>query len=153
MRSEEEIVRGTFVALVAMLLGCTPFEFGGPGDADFIVPLIGGYELGRTSPDQIAVWPEGRWSDDTPIVAPKVVALNHDRRFIIAQRIELERPRPDVPEELVAGSESYWILDTQPPQAFGPLTHDEFERMRKELQIDAALQLKDPDEFDPRYRN
>lgn len=137
----------TFALFVFTILitGCLPVAFG-PGAADFSTPLANGYFVHRSSAHQIMVAPRG-WGASTPIIPTKVVELDHDSKWIIAKQQHLQRRSPNNPndtyEQPVPGVFSYWILNTQTPQVWGPLTLDGFIAERKRLAVNSKLHLHD----------
>jgi hypothetical protein len=74
------------------------------------------------------------------VVPAKVVAVGHNKRYIIAKRIEIVNTK--------SGKETsnYYIIPivskptaSSTKNVVGPLTIDEFERKKKELNIELAL--------------
>ena len=132
--------------------GCAGFDVvteWGPGHADFVAPLPGGYFVYRTSAHRIIIAPDS-WHESTPIIPAKVVELDHDDAFVIARQQRL-RPRGpgDSYEEPVPGAFSYWILNVRTPQVWGPLSEDEFRGKRSQLGVAPALKLRDVYDYRP----
>ncbi|MEX2543491.1 MAG: DUF3997 domain-containing protein [Phycisphaeraceae bacterium] len=44
---------------------------------------------------------------------------------------------------------SYWILNVQTPEVWGPLTEEEFQDKRRELGVDPSLSLHDVYDYRP----
>jgi hypothetical protein len=138
-------------ALVAFLTTGCDMGFIGPGTADFITELCGGYSVYRTSAHQIMIAPTSGWNDSTPIIPEKVCELGHDHRFIVAKQNHLKRRSPDNPQDTYMepnpGVFSYWILDTVGPAVYGPLTMEKFLQKRQELGVPDSITLKDVYEY------
>ena len=68
-------------------------------------------------------------------------------------REHLRRRSPNDPndtfEELNPGVFSYWVLDLRKPEAFGPLTEEQFDSKRKELGVSDSLTLHDVNDYRP----
>jgi hypothetical protein len=109
-----------------------------PAAADFGAPLAGDYVLYRTSARNVGVSPLGGFGQQTPRIPKKVLELAHDDRYVIAK----QQPNPTLSGH-DPGPFSYWILDTSPPEVFGPLTIREFEALRLELGISSSLVMQD----------
>ena len=119
--------------------------------SDFAAPLVGNYQLVRTSAHQVTIVPIGAWGEGTPTIPSKVVEVAFDDRFILAKRQHL-KPRPNSAYgEPVAGEFDFWILDTGDPKAYGPFDEAEFGVKRQELGISDQIQLRDADLLSP-YR-
>ena len=120
--------------------------------SDFAAPLVGNYQLVRTSAHQVTIVPIGGWSEGTPTIPSKVVEVAFDDRFILAKRQHL-KPRPNSGyEEPVAGEFDFWILDTGDPKTFGPFDEAEFGVKREELGISDRIQLRDANSLSPYSR-
>src|SRR5665213_2296891 len=52
--------------------------------SDFAAPLVGNYQLVRTSAHQVTIVPIGAWGEGTPTIPSKVVEVAFDDRFILA---------------------------------------------------------------------
>lgn len=118
----------------------------GPGAQDFAYRLAGDYFLYRTSAHQVEVSPKEGWGDKTPRIAPKVIEVAWDERYVLAKQQALKRRSPDNPqdtyEEPAPGVFHYWILDTKTPQVIGPFSKEGFEEKRKALGIPDTLILR-----------
>lgn len=139
------------LVLALLLVACDPVTFG-PGAADFSAPLPGDYFIHRTSAHQIMVAPSG-WNASTPIIPTKVVELDHDDTFVIAKQQHLRRRSPNDPNDTYEEPDpevfSYWILNVQTPEVWGPLTDDEFQDKRGKLGVDPLLSLHDVYDYRP----
>ena len=135
------------LVLTVFFAGCGGF---GPGSSDFSRELSGGYFLYRNSSHTIFVAPQ-IWNDETPIIPENVIECDFDTRFIIAKQQLLKRRSPndsrDTYMEPAPGQYCYWILSVQPVKAYGPMTLDEFDSKREELQVPASLRLKNINSF------
>lgn len=90
------------------------------------------------------VTPSG-YSSDTPIIPSKVVELGNDNRFIIGIQEHVKTTRQGFPvNDLGETIYSYWILDTSGPKSYGPMTKDEFDSKRNELQVPKELTMTNP---------
>ncbi len=139
------------LVLTLVWVGCRTIAFG-PGLQDFSASLPHGYFIHRTSAHQIIIAPQS-WSDDMPIIPPKVVKLDHDEHFLIAKQQLLERRSPNNPndtyEQPKPNAFQYWILELQNPQVFGPFTLEEFQSERKRLGVTTSLKLHDVYDYRP----
>ena len=137
--------------LTLVWVGCRPIAFG-PGLQDFSASLPHGYFIHRTSAHQIFIAPQS-WSDDTPIIPPKVVQLDRDEHFLIAKQQLLERRSPNNPndtyEQPKPNAFQYWILEFQNTQVFGPFTLEEFQSARQRLGVTTSLKLHDVYDYRP----
>lgn len=118
--------------------------------SDFAVPLVGNYQLVRTSAHQVSIVPVGGWSEGTPIIPSKVVEVAFGDRYILAKRQHL-KPRSNSGVEEPVDEFDYWILDTAAPALYGPLDEPAYADKRKELAVANSLQLRDADSLSP-YR-
>ena len=136
---------GWFAMAALLLAGCSDWMIG-PGMADFSAELCGGYSVWRTSAHQITI----HRNDSAPRIPAKVCELGHDHRFIIAKQNHLKLRSLDPQDgymEPDPGVFSYWILDTDGPTAYGPLTQAEFLQKRQELGVPDSITLKDVYEY------
>ncbi len=149
MKRRHIIVAGTISigTIVTLLLAAwftahTPF---GPGIEDFSVKLAGEYGLYRNSAHDISISPEV-WNSTTPVIPTKVIECAVDRHLILAKRQGLKQRNAfpnDTYEEPAPGVFDYWILDTNVPKVFGPMTLSQFNSKRKELGVPESITLKD----------
>ena len=118
---------GLVLFLGGLLLRCASQAL--PAAADFATPLVGGYELIRSSGSQIHVSPGQGWSPSAPRIPPTVVELDVTGHHVVAAQKD-SRKRPT----------RYWILDTAVPSVEGPLELAAFRARSGELGL--ALQLR-----------
>jgi hypothetical protein len=121
--------------------------------SDFAAPLVGNYQLLKTSADQVTIVPIGGWSESTPTIPSKVVEVAFDDRFILAKRQHLKRRPNGGSEEPVANEFDFWILDTGSPKAYGPFDEAEFGVKSKEFGISDQIQLRDANSLSPYWRD
>ncbi len=126
------------------------FSFPGPGHQDYSAYLAGDYSVYRTSPFEIIIAPGG-YNNGTPIIPSVVTACATDGRYILAQRQDTRQAFRDDPKhtwkEMDPESTNYWILDTQKPEVFGPLSNGDFTAKRRQLGIPDSIKLIPPRAF------
>jgi len=120
------------------LTGCEPAK------SEFRCLLPGGNELVRTKTHQVQVV---RQSDPngSAVIPANVLEIANDGRIILAKRQNLaaEGDRQDRPEEKpVDDAFEYWILDTEKPSTYGPMSEDEYTARRRELHLADRVQLR-----------
>ena len=77
------------------------------------------------------------------VIHAKVTKVAWDDNFILTEQI----PLIEETMELDKTKLNYWIIDVNTEEIYGPLTKEELELKRSELQIDSSLELKDPEKF------
>jgi hypothetical protein len=139
-----------FTGLLVWKMSTEGFSFPGPGHLDYFAHLAGDYWVSRTSAFENVITPNG-YSDGTPIIPTVVTACATDGRYILAKRQDTRKTFLEDPsitfDELDPESADYWILDTQKPEVFGPLSEGEFTNKRRQLAIPDSLQLFPPRVF------
>jgi hypothetical protein len=142
------VVGGAVVLFYMLLLFSRGF---GPGIEDFSAKLAGEYWLNRNSAHEIFISPEV-WSSATPVIPSKVIECAVDGNLILVKRQGLRRRNSgpnDTYEEPAPGVFDYWILDTQTPKVFGPMSLAQFNAKRRELGVPDTVALKDVYRFRP----
>jgi hypothetical protein len=126
------------------------FSFPGPGHQDYDGHLAGEYWVHRTSAFRTMITPIG-YSEGTPIIPTVVTACATDGRYILAKRQDTRKTFLEDPnvtfDELDPESADYWILDTQKPEVFGPMSEGEFTAKRRQLGIADSIKLIPPRDF------
>lgn len=133
-----------------------PFSFPGPGLSDFSAHLAGDYSIHRNNALDIAISPNS-YDTSTPVIPSLVVECATDGRFIIAKRNGLKRRSPNDPKDTFEDRDpdvvDYWILDSKQPHVDGPLTEEDFIRLRRSLGIDESIVLRNVYTFRPAAPN
>jgi len=127
----------TLLLLTFNLSGCF-----GPGMNDYTYTIVKNYCLSRSSSNDIVIFKSGDVGTET-VVHAKVTKVAWDDNFILAEQI----PLIEETMELDKTKLNYWIIDVDTEELYGPLTKEELELKRSELQIDSSLELKDPEKF------
>lgn len=132
----------TLLLLTFNLSGCF-----GPGMNDYTYTLVKDYQLSHSSSNDIVIFKSGDVGTETvgieTVVHAKVTKVAWDDNFILAEQI----PLIEETMELDKTKLNYWIIDVNTEELYGPLTKEELELKRSELQIDSSLELKDPEKF------
>lgn len=118
---------------IGMLSGC------GPGGADFSENIGNGYCYHRNSSMDCFIAPE-TWNDLTPMIPSKVVLHKSNGRYVTAKREIIQMSESG--SRVGSGVFDFWILDTETPKAYGPLSEDEFSVQFKQLNLSGDLALK-----------
>jgi hypothetical protein len=162
MKLRQILIIGGVLSVVGMV--CLPFAFRlyfhyfpfdilGAGHRDFSAHLAGDYWLYRTSAYQVMIAPEAGVDPSTPVVPTMVVECATDGRHILAKRHGMKRRSPNDPsdtyEEEDSSIEDFWILDSQQPKVYGPLTEQGFNELRASLSITDTTKLRDIDDYRP----
>lgn len=109
-----------------VLAGCGPrVEFPGPGNADFSVQLGSGFDLVRSSSENIQIHGPNQLA-----IPSRVTRVAWDDRFILAQQQELTTQR-------------YWIIEHSTAQIYGPYDEGQFLDKRQSLDVPTNLELRD----------
>jgi hypothetical protein len=129
--------------LALVLTASCGMEVPGPGHMDYSHPLAGGYVLSRSSAYQAAIVPEHGWSPSvTPLIPPNIAEVGWDNRYILASQQPLQ-PDSDGFERPIPGATNYWILDTEAPAVYGPLTFEQFRQRRSDLGVPQEITIRD----------
>ena len=119
----------------------------GRGLFDFSFSVAGNYVLYRNSSEQVFVATAESWAEENPVIPPKVTEIAWDGKFVLAKQLDIGKGSVKHKEEnndsLSHNGPNYWILDTEVPRVYGPLTNREFESLRHSLIIHKALAMKD----------
>lgn len=119
----------------------------GPGVQDFDAVLLAPYTLNRLSAHYVYISQNGALDPTVPGIPKKVLECAVHAPFILGKRQGL-RPRSlsehdtyEIPDPDVV---DYWIIDTRGDgKAFGPLTLDSFNSLRRDFGIPDSVTLRD----------
>lgn len=128
----------TLLFLTFNLSGCF-----GPGMNDYTYTLVKDYRLSHSSSNDIVIFKNDDNMGIKTVIHAKVTKVAWDDNFILAEQI----PLIEETMELDKTKLNYWIIDVNTEEIYGPLTKEELELKRSELQIDSSLELKEPEKF------
>ncbi len=111
----------------AVLYGCGGYF--GPGMADYSYKLSGDYKLFKAGSADI-------WSSDgmVQIIEGDIVGISWDDSFILAKQSK---------DKAI----NYWIIDVKSDKKYGPLSENDFESKKKELEVNNKLVLEKPEKY------
>lgn len=137
----KNISRLLFIGMISLLL------YGCAGAGDYDISLPGEYSLIRSSAHNITInkkQGEDVWGE--ALIPAKITELNYNNQYILAKQLGLKRKYPDnanntyeIPDE---SKVTYWILQVDNGNVYGPLTENEFTNMKNKLSIPADMVLK-----------
>ncbi len=128
----------TLLLLTFILSGCF-----GPGMNDYTYTLVKDYQLSHSSSNDIVIFKNDDNVGIETVVHAKVTKVAWDDNFILAEQISLIEKTMELDKTRI----NYWIIDVDTEELYGPLTKEELELKRSELQIDSSLELKEPEKF------
>jgi hypothetical protein len=140
-----------FWLLICIACGLTGCE---SASSDFGCPLPGGFQLVRTATQQVQVVRQSH-PDGSAVIPANVLEIANDGRIILAKRQNLatEGDRHASTEETpVDGAFEYWILDTEKPATYGPLSEDEYTARRRELHLADRLRLRGVQSYSDQWK-
>lgn len=128
-----------------MLVGCA-------GLGDYDIALSGNYSIVRTSAHQVMISPQvdtGLWGG--AVIPAKVTEVAWNDSFIIAKQLGLKTdPKSSnnykIPDE---DKQYYWIIDVKIDKVYGPLSKENYETQKRELQIPGTLVLQKVSKLNP----
>ncbi len=110
---------------------------------DYTYTIVKDYRLSHSSSNDIVIFKNDDNVGIETVVHAKVTKVAWDDNFILAEQI----PLIEETMELDKAKLNYWIIDVNTGELYGPLTKEELELKRSELQIDSSLELKDLEKF------
>jgi hypothetical protein len=114
----------------------------GAGQLDWSIDVGHGYHIFRPSAFKVSVSPNSI-TPKSHRIPTHVIQWDFDSTFVIAKRIGV---MPTFEDTSISEPDSnifdYWILNTSIPKVYGPLTLDEFMKLRENLGVSDSLSLK-----------
>lgn len=116
-----------------LICGCGNDHFAGRGDYAF--ELAGKYIFVKSMRNNAQIHCKGVQSvgSSVPAIPPEVTHIAWNEKFVIARQVPLGQ-RDDIA--------NYWILDVDIPELHGPFGKEEFDTMRKRIDVATALSLR-----------
>jgi len=124
-------------ALTAVVLCCfSVTELGTPG----VQRITGGYYFcsGVNSVSIVDAKPQGGCTGI--VVAPNVIDADWDARFIVVKQL------PSDQEASHTTTLSWYIIDTEPGDVYGPLSFEEYWQLRQALRVPFEVQHLNPED-------
>ncbi|WP_040193838.1 DUF3997 domain-containing protein [Clostridium culturomicium] len=132
--------------VIFSLTGCTDSKkvpYVGPGSSDYYYMIGEHYQIWRASNNSITLDKVEEGQSAWAIIREKVTKVGWDDSFILAEQTPLIKETMTLDEENIC----YWIISIGNGELYGPLTEEEFDSKRIELNVDTEITLKSPESY------
>jgi hypothetical protein len=122
------------IILLAISIACSACnDYRKLGDGYFLLPKYEAIDVGYPNAEAILYKSTEAYSFDEIIIAGDVIEVDHNSKFIVANR------NPLIEWKTNSGQLEYYLIIKENDSLIGPLSRTEYEETKEELQVELEL--------------